>query len=328
MLRIFLAAALFAAALSGQTLPDFYQSVSRLTWVVKDADAVAAGWRRAGVPVVRNGEVLRLEGRTYKGKPLSSDIYVATGVFGALMVDWVQPIGKEGAFADFLARHGEGVFSLVHRVPDSAALEAEIARLKLAGVDVLDRARLQTDSGAIHIVYMDTERPGKYSLGLIAMPSGLDEPSGMGRPVNQFAFIAQKLEPVSAFWQKLGFPAMSYTEPKLTDMAYKDKPQEWKARLGWQRHGKVVYEWIEPHTGPSTYHDHLAKYGEGFHHLGLPVSDMDAAIAEWKGFGHPPSMAGGWGEKGKPGSGRFAYHDTRSMGGVEIELLWNYRAAK
>ncbi|MDX2152455.1 MAG: VOC family protein [Bryobacteraceae bacterium] len=325
MIRIVLAAVLGAALLPAQSLPEFYRTVSRLTWVVKDADAVSSAWRKAGVPVVRSGDVVRLEGRTYKGQAASGDIYVATGVFGDVLVDWVQPLGKEGAFAEFLSRHGDGVFSLVHRVPDVAAFEAELARLGGLGVKVLDRARVSTDSGTIHIAYMDTEKEGKYSLGLIAMPQGMEEPRGMGRTVNQFAFIAKQLEPVSAYWQKLGFPAMSYTEPKLTDMAYREKPQEWKARLGWQRHGKVTYEWIEPQTGPSTYHEHLAKYGEGFHHLGLPVTDMDAGIAEWKGFGYGLSMSGGWGEKGKPGSGRFAYHDTRGVGGIEIELLWSYR---
>lgn len=36
-------------------------------------------------------------------------------------------------------------------------------------------------------------------------------------------------------------------------------------------------------------------------------------------------QSGAWGEKGKPGSGRFAYADTSAIGGVTIELLWNQR---
>ena len=42
--------------------------------------------------------------------------------------------------------------------------------------------------------------------------------------------------------------------------------------------------------------------------------------------GYKVAQSGGWGEAGKPGSGRFTYIDTDSIGGVLIELLWNYRA--
>jgi hypothetical protein len=36
-------------------------------------------------------------------------------------------------------------------------------------------------------------------------------------------------------------------------------------------------------------------------------------------------MGGSWGDAGKPGSGRFAYVDAQGAGGIDIELLWNYR---
>jgi 4-hydroxyphenylpyruvate dioxygenase-like putative hemolysin len=91
------------------------------------------------------------------------------------------------------------------------------------------------------------------------------------------------------------------------------------------RHGKVVYEWIIPEKGPSTWHDHLDKHGEGVHHIALNVDDMDKAIAEWKQAGYEYVMGGAWGEAGKPGSGRFAYVDAQRASGIDVELLWNYR---
>jgi hypothetical protein len=36
-------------------------------------------------------------------------------------------------------------------------------------------------------------------------------------------------------------------------------------------------------------------------------------------------QSGAWGEKGKPGSGRFAYAATDAFGGVTTEFLWNHR---
>lgn len=47
-------------------------------------------------------------------------------------------------------------------------------------------------------------------------------------------------------------------------------------------------------------------------------------MAEWKDLGFPASQSGAWGEEGKPGSRRFTYMDTDSIGGVAIELLWNF----
>jgi hypothetical protein len=52
---------------------------------------------------------------------------------------------------------------------------------------------------------------------------------------------------------------------------------------------------------------------------------MDQAIAFFKDHGYEISMSGGWGDRGKPGSGRFAYVDTGKIGGETIELLWSYR---
>jgi hypothetical protein len=48
-------------------------------------------------------------------------------------------------------------------------------------------------------------------------------------------------------------------------------------------------------------------------------------VRSWKTLGFEVSQSGAWGEKGKPGSGRFAYVDTDAIGGVTIELLWNYK---
>jgi catechol 2,3-dioxygenase-like lactoylglutathione lyase family enzyme len=215
--------------------------------------------------------------------------------------------------------HRGGVFALVHRFADIRSLEAELIRLDQLGVKPLlditwkDRGRY---------VFLDTYKQGKYSLALVVTPeSKLPEQS---RRITQFAFVVKDLESVSGYWAKLGLPAMTYTHPDCSDLVYRGKPGAFDMRLGWQRHGKVVYEWIQPLRGPATYYDHLEKHGEGFHHLAVSVSDMDRGITEWSGFGFPMAMGGAWGEKGKPGSGRFAYHDLDHCCGIEVELLWNF----
>ena len=63
----------------------------------------------------------------------------------------------------------------------------------------------------------------------------------------------------------------------------------------------------------------------GLHHLAYEVTDVDRVMKRWAEAGFPEVQSGTWGEMGQPGSGRFAYADTDSIGGVIIEVLWNHR---
>jgi hypothetical protein len=202
----------------------------------------------------------------------------------------------------------------------------------MAGFDVgtLMEGSMNNQSGQIRFAFFDTEKKGKYVLGLLYFP-GSDEgalavPSAnsSGRVVTQYAFAVKELEPVSEYWAKLGFPAMEFTHGKLTNLRYRRQPADFDMRLGWQRHGNVVYEWIQSLRGPDVYLDHMKVHGEGFHHLAFGVDDMDKDLVWWTEKGCPESMSGGWGIEGKPGSGRFAYVDTQALGGTDVELLWNY----
>jgi catechol 2,3-dioxygenase-like lactoylglutathione lyase family enzyme len=218
----------------------------------------------------------------------------------------------------------------VHHVPSPEALEQEIKRLAGAGVTVLQRGSFDTDAGAILYAQMDTEPQGKYSLGLFYFPPGIEDtinvpPNPSGLKLSQYGIVVRDLRAVSAYWHKLGFPEMTYTHDPLTDIEYRGGMGQFDQELGWHRFGKVVYEWIQPLKGPTVYDDFLKSRGEGIQHLGVNVPDMDKAISGWKAIGYAVSQAGGWGEKGKPGSGRFAYVDTDPAGGLTIELLWNYR---
>ena len=80
-----------------------------------------------------------------------------------------------------------------------------------------------------------------------------------------------------------------------------------------------------PEKGPSTWQDHLDKHGDGIHHLAFNVDDFDPEIHDWKQNGFVVAMSGGWGAPGKKGSGLFAYDDTQTTHGLDVELLWNQR---
>lgn len=286
-------------------LPEFYKHVDHVVWLVKDLNAVTAAWDKNGF-----GPVTTFD-----------DEGVAVARLKNVEIAWMRP-GPTGPMAEFRKTHGEGVFSLVHRVPTLEALKAEEARLGALGVKVLQR--MAFNDGQINVVFFDTAAEGKYVLGLVHGTED-SEAAPEAPAISQYALVARDTRAVSAYWAKLGWPEMTYTHGGLRDLEYRGQPGKFDQELGWQRHGKVPYEWIKPLAGPTVYEDFLKLHGEGFHHFGIDVPDMDQAIASWKKLGYKVSQAGGWGEAGKKGSGRFAYIDTEAAGGVTIELLWNQR---
>ncbi|MFB3827160.1 MAG: VOC family protein [Bryobacteraceae bacterium] len=291
-------------------MPEFYRTVSRVTWITPDARRTVETWRRFGLDDIEpHGDVqLNLD---HRGRPSVAKVRRLTGWLGALAIDCLQPLGGSNPYTEFLSAHGEGIFALLHEPPTPEAFNAEIGRMRRLGVSELMRAG--------EFLYFDTVEGGKYALGLV-VPDG--QPGGEGRaPVTQFAFVARDLAAVSKYWARLGFPEMSVTRPQLRDLTFRGAPASFQQELGWQRHGKIAYEWCPPPRGARTvYQEFLDRHGEGVHHLAFNVDDMDRAIRE-KGL--PVVQAGAWGEAGQKGSGRFAYLETGT--GVIVELLWSRR---
>jgi catechol 2,3-dioxygenase-like lactoylglutathione lyase family enzyme len=309
-------------------LPDFYRSVYSLHWVVEDLDAVVDGWTELGFPPAKylgEGVLRQVE---YRGQPTEIPAKLASVVIGGYRIVWIQPMGGVNAYTGYLKKRREGVISLNHKVASLEAMDREIERLSRLGVKLLQKGRFVTSNGVLTFVYMDTAEEGKYVLGLVH-DSGEPDQFPQQLPINlrksQYAFVVRNLEQVSDYWEKLGFPKFQVTHGLLTDLEHRGEPGHFDQKLGWQRHGDIVYEWILPLKGPTVYNESLAVHGEGFHHMAFDVDDMDKVLDYFASHGIPCSQSGAWGEKGKPGSGRFAYVDTEPLGGVTVELLWNYQ---
>jgi catechol 2,3-dioxygenase-like lactoylglutathione lyase family enzyme len=304
---------------------DLYRRVASVHWVVKDIDRAKAGWAKLGFPVQDLGEA-SVPG-SLRGQSGAARFRFALARLAGANVVWIQPVEGESAFQEHLDRSGEGVFSVNYAAPSREALEAEVARLQGLGVSVLQRGEATTPQGTITTVHMDTAAEGKYVLGLVhgEAPFVPDPTPALPLKLSQYALVVRSLEKVSAYWQRLGFPAMDITHGKLTDLVHRGQPGRFDQRLGWHRHGTVTWEWIEPVAGPTVYEEHLKVHGEGFHHFAFDVPDMDKACASWEALGVPIVQSGAWGEKGKAGSGRFAYAATDAFGAVTTEFLWNLR---
>ena len=79
--------------------------------------------------------------------------------------------------------------------------------------------------------------------------------------------------------------------------------------------GSVEMELIQPVSGPTIYQDFLVKKGEGLHHIGFDVKDIDDKLALCKSIGIE-LIQGGQGA-----TSHFEYLDTTVTGGIVFELI-------
>lgn len=302
---------------------DYYKKVDRIVWIVSDLQKVMNDWRELGFTDMMDhgqSDMSNQNNQTLK-------VHIASANFGGARITWVQPLTVNNLFSDFLSKGGDGAYALLHRVPTINDMQQELVRFNDLGVGTIFKGSVLTDEGPVNFVFLDTQKKGKYILGLITGPDDLKESVGdnqLDLKFSQFAFAITDPEPVSSYWASLGFPPLEITHGQNWGKEYYGKPADFDMKLGWQRHGNIVYEWCIPLKGPTVYLDHINSHGEGIQHLGFNVRDMDQAIGFFQDKGYKISMSGGWGDKGKPGSGRFTYVDTEKAGGETIELLWSY----
>lgn len=320
--------ALFMLPSRVSAIPDAYQHVDQVLWVVSDLNNTMAVYEDLGFTSVEDlGKVVFLNESTGQREK----IRLACANLGGAQVCWIEPLKGNSLFSAFLEENGDGAMSLVHRFSGEEEMNREVKRLNELGISTLERITLQTGKGDFSFVLMDTREEGKFNLGFTFGNEG----SGMfqtltadnrdGLKLNQYAFAIRDPEPVSAFWHRIGLPEFQINHPVLGETHYYGEIVDHALIQGWQRHGDIAYEWCIPVKPPIVYEDHIQMHGEGIHHLAFSVDDMDEVLRDFTSRGYVVSMGGTWGEKGQPGSGRYEYIDLEKAGGLTMELLWNYQ---
>ena len=326
LLRCFVVVLLFAMTCSAAELPKCYQSMNRVTWIVQDVDHVSAAWKALDFPTFGQSPHIQFTGE-YQGKPVAIQAREVTGHLGALTVDFIQPDkGQNNAFSGFLSSHGDGIFSFVFQVSSKEEMDKEVQRMRSLGVDVLQQLTVKENGAPVTFTYFNTEPQGKYVLGLVYSP-GATPAASEKSTVSHFGAVVRDIPPVSAYWQKLGFPPIpiEHATPRK-DMRYRGKPLWFYFDVGFQRFNpQFAVEWISaPATPPNIYADYLKLHGEGVQHIGIPVDDLSKTVAEYQKRGYTVWQAGAWGDVGKKDSGQYNYMDTNSIGGVSVELIHAY----
>ncbi len=234
-------------------IPDCYNEVDQVLWVVSDLDQTIDEYAKLGFTQVMDlGKVVVISESTGD----KEHIRLVCANLGGAFVNWIQPLDGKSVLQEFHGVYGDGAMSLVHRFADKKEMKKEIERLESLGVDVLDKITIKTGAGDLKFVLMDTESEGKFNLGFTYGDSGskihqaLSAENRNDLKLNQYAFAIRDPEPVSAFWHKLGLPEFQINHPELGETRYYGELVDHELIQGWQRHGSIAYEWCIPVKPP------------------------------------------------------------------------------
>lgn len=138
----------------------------------------------------------------------------------------------------------------------------------------------------------------------------------------QIAFIVKNLETaLSGFSSVLGVDNPQMVLPAAeqeTKTQYRGKPTPAQAKMAFFPLGSITLELIEPVGKPSIWDDLLQERGEGLHHLGFQVDDINTMLAQFTKIGFETIQTGEF------GTGRYAYVDTTPAIRTIVELLEYY----
>jgi catechol 2,3-dioxygenase-like lactoylglutathione lyase family enzyme len=143
------------------------------------------------------------------------------------------------------------------------------------------------------------------------------------KSVDQVAVVVRDLdEAMRRYSEKLAIAPWSvftFTPDWIREMTFRGREQPYSMKLALAQVGEMMYELIEPVDGPNSYQEFLDARGEGLHHLGYFVDDLDPAIVEMESQGFSVLQSGR--AFGVDGDGGYAYFETDGDLGCILEAI-------
>jgi catechol 2,3-dioxygenase-like lactoylglutathione lyase family enzyme len=111
----------------------------------------------------------------------------------------------------------------------------------------------------------------------------------------------------------------TYGSSLVRRMTLRGEPADFELYLAFCQTSSVMIELIEPRGGPSLHSEFLEKNGEGIHHFGVFVPNLEDGIAKAREAGFGVLLSGHG--TGPNGDGGFAYLGTEDSLGALFELI-------
>lgn len=147
---------LLAPAQELRVIDPGLKTVVQVAIVTKDIEASARRWAAVlgmDVPKItttRPGQEVKVE---FRGKPSRGQAKLAFFKLGQVVLELIEPVGRNTSWRLYLDQHGEGVQHLGFQVQD---LNQAIENAQKSGLPVLHRGRYDKDNG--DYVYIDSEK--------------------------------------------------------------------------------------------------------------------------------------------------------------------------
>jgi len=136
-------------------------------------------------------------------------------------------------------------------------------------------------------------------------------------PVYQLGYVVRDIERACEFYEAtygVG-PFQVIPEVIMDGAILRGQPIDTRIKVAFAKSDKVEIEFIQPLQGQNLYTEFLDAKGDGIHHLGFVVDDMNAWKAQFAARGFETVFHRDMGVM------EFAYFDTSVVGGLMLELL-------
>ncbi|HEY48971.1 MAG TPA: hypothetical protein G4O13_02885 [Dehalococcoidia bacterium] len=139
-----------------------------------------------------------------------------------------------------------------------------------------------------------------------------------GVKLDHLAIVVKDIHKAVEFYSKaFGLQFEEVAEHALPpDVIYKGKPCPYTMRVTFAHMGPVRLELVQVVEGECIYTDFLKEHGEGIHHLGFEVADLEKEVAnaEAQGLENICYLT-------MVGIMAFAHFDPAKTNGVRVELV-------
>jgi len=133
--------------------------------------------------------------------------------------------------------------------------------------------------------------------------------------ISQVALVVNDLQAVvENYWNILGigpWDIYAWETPLVYARTYHGKPAWAREKIALAQVGAVVLELCQPIDGDSVFQDFLMERGEGLHHLGFLVDDVDETVEILTKEGFPSLQGGHFGPTEY--NGAYNYIDTKPL---------------
>jgi methylmalonyl-CoA/ethylmalonyl-CoA epimerase len=251
--------------------------------VVQDLDKTVKRLEALGIgPFVPARPLRGAEGLCYRSKPLVSNFRGLVAHLGNVELEIFEPNSKPNPWEEFFVTKGEGIHHIGFHVSD---VEKEVNRLTAQGAEV---TLTGTVNGKLAAAYIDL----KVANIIIELMSFRDTeqhvPANMtfSKPWDM-AVLVRDINTTAKRLEALGIGQFIQVQPPrgAEGLFYRGKPLESNYRALIMRIGNMQLEIIQPDDKPNPWAEFLSTKGEGIHHIGFQLDDVEQEVNRLTGLG-------------------------------------------